>query len=139
MLRMRPEQLQVIQHVAEASFVNRLADHLTAKHADAVVRLPRRTTTVKELPLEELKGLVRNGIGRARAYGLTWESSVGGFVAVAFVVAPNFDAHPLIRRVLKDERVPADLRIDQLWRRTTKKTWAKVRERYEPAAWSRDR
>jgi hypothetical protein len=135
MLRLRSEQLQVFQHVAEANFVNHITDHLTAKHAAVVVRLPHQTATIKELPTEVLRGLVRKGIARARTYGLTWESTVGSFVVVRFVAAPNFDKHPLIRRVLQDERVPADLRINQLWRRTTPKTWAKVHERYDPAAW----
>jgi hypothetical protein len=139
MLRMRPEQLRVFQPVAEANFVNRIVDHLVAKHAELVVRLPQQNTTVQQLPEEVLKGLVRKGIARARAYGLTWESTVGSFVVIRFVAAPNFDAHPLVRRTLKDERVPADLRIDQLWRRTTAKTWAKVRERYDPADWLKDR
>jgi hypothetical protein len=138
MLRMRPEQLQVFQPVAETNFVNRIVDHLTAKHAAVVVRLGQQSTTVKQLPTEVLQGLVRQGIARARAYGLTWESSVGGFVVILFVAAPNFDAHPLVRRVLKDERVPADLRVKHLWHRTTAKTWAKVRERYDPAAWRKE-
>jgi len=139
MLRMRPEQLQVFQPVAEANLVNRIADHLVSKHAEVVVRLGQVTTTVKQLPAEVLKGLVRQGIARARSYGLTWESSAGGFVVILFVAAPNFDAHLLVRRVLKDERVPADLRIQHLWHRTTPKTWAKVRERYDPAAWTKER
>jgi hypothetical protein len=139
MLRLRSEQLQVFQPVAETRFVHRVADHLTAKHPAAVVRLPQQRTTVRELAPEVLKDLVRRGIARARALGLTWESSVGSFVVAQFVAAPNLDAHPLIRRVLKDERVPADLRLQQLWRRTTAKTWAQVRDRYDPAAWLKDR
>src|SRR5262249_24020635 len=134
-LRMRPEQMDVFRPVAEAAFVKRLADLLRARHGDAVVRRAEGTTPLKQLPDGVLRELVQRGIARAREYGLTWQSSLGGFVALRFVMAPNFDAHPLVRRVLRDGRIPADLRVDQLWRRTTRKTWEQVQERYDPRAW----
>ena len=46
-----------------------------------------------------------------------------------------FDEHPLVRRVLKDESIPAQARLDALWARTTEKNWDAVRTAYDPGAW----
>jgi hypothetical protein len=135
MLCMRPEQMEVFNPVAEAAFVKRLADLLRARHGDVAVRRAEGTTPLRQLPDGVLRELVQRGIARAREYGLTWQSSIGGFVVLRFLMAPNFDAHPLVRRVLRDERIPADLRVDRLWRRTTRKTWEQIQERYDPNAW----
>jgi hypothetical protein len=68
---------------------------------------------------------------------MTWESSLMAFVAIMFVAAPNFDQHPLIGRVLKDEAVAPDARINQLWERTTDQNWEAVAQNYDPSAWDR--
>jgi hypothetical protein len=137
MLRMRSEQMEVFRPVADAAFERRLVQHLRQAHPTIAVRLLGETTPLAQLADPRLHELVRNGIARGRAYGLTWQSSLAGFVVLTFVAAPNFDAHPLVRRVLQDERMPADLRIDQLWRRTTRKTWETIRQRYDPTGWQK--
>src|SRR5262249_38329429 len=138
MVRMRAEQMEVFRSLAESAFENRVVAHLRLAHADILVRFPQAAAPVKDVPVETLQALVRRGIARGRAYGLTWQSSLGGFVVLAFVAAPNFDAHPLVRRVLRDDHVPADLRLGQLWKRTTKKTWETISQRYDPAAWEQN-
>lgn len=138
MLKIRREQFEVFQPVAEAAFVRRVAEHLRETCADAVVQFPNEVILVKQIADERLRAVVSDGITRARAYGMTWESAVTAFVVLMFVAAPNFDKHPLIQRVLKDERVAANSRIDQLWERTTDENWEAVRKNYDPAAWISD-
>ena len=138
MLKIRREQFEVFQPVAEAAFVRRVAEHLRASHADAVVQLPNEVILVKQIADERLRRLAKDAIARARGYGMDWESTVTAFVVLMFVAAPNFDKHPLIQRILKDERVPANSRIDQLWERTTEENWEAVRKNYDPAAWISD-
>ena len=134
-LRVREEQLLAFRAVADEDFVARTAEYLRAEHPEAAVALPDGERPLSEMPDELLLGMVRRGIARARSYGLTWESSITAFVVLMFVVAPNFDAHPLIRRVLTDEKVAPDLRVDQLWEETTDENWEAAAAGYDAGAW----
>ena len=138
MLIIRPEQFEIFQPVAEAAFVRRVVEHLREEHADAVIQFPNEVVLVKQISDERLYTIVRIGIKRARDYGMDWESSVIAFVVLMFVAAPSFDRHPLIQRVLKDERAEVNSRIDQLWERTSEENWEAVRKNYDPAAWESD-
>ncbi|MGA9767912.1 MAG: hypothetical protein WBV94_02660 [Blastocatellia bacterium] len=138
MLKIRREQFEVFQPVAEAAFVRRVLEHLRENHADTVIRFPNEVILVKQIADDRLRRLVKAAIARARGYGIDWESTVTAFVVLMFIAAPNFDEHPLIQRVLKDERVEADSRIDKLWERTTEENWEAVRKNYDPIAWSED-
>lgn len=135
MLRISPEQMEVFQPVAEEAFVIRVAEHLRDNHADVAVQVPDKVLVVKQIPEEMLQEMVRQGLARARQYGLDWESSLTAFVVLMFVAAPNFDRHALVERVLKDERVEANSRIDQLWEKTSEENWRVVKENYDVNAW----
>jgi hypothetical protein len=135
MLRIRKTQLHVFQAAADAEFEWRVAEHLRVEHPDAGVRLPEGGALLSEIPEGRLLELVRGGIARARAYGMTWQSSITAFVVLMFVVAPNFDRHPLIRHVLTDSGVRPDERLDALWENTTQENWQAAADNYDPASW----
>ena len=135
MLKIRPEQFAVFQPVAERAFVRRVVEHLRENHAAVVVRFAGEVLLVRQIADEPFYALVRKAIQRARALGMDWESSITAFVVLMFVAAPNFDRHPLIQRVLKDERVPANSRIEQLWERTSEENWEAARKNYDVQAW----
>jgi hypothetical protein len=135
MLKIRPEQFAVFQPVAERAFVRRVVEYLRENHPDVVVQFASEVMLIKQIGDEKLYMLVRRGIVRARALGMDWESSITAFVVLLFITAPNFDLHPLIQRVLKDERVPANSRIEQLWERTSEENWEAVRKNYDVKAW----
>jgi hypothetical protein len=138
MLKIRREQFEVFQPVAEAAFVRRILEHLRENHADRVVQLPNEVILVKQIADDRLRRLAKAAVARARSYGMDWESTVTAFVVLMFVTAPNFDEHPLIQRILKDERVEVNSRIDQLWERTTEENWEAVRKNYDSIAWAED-
>jgi hypothetical protein len=140
MLIIRPEQLEVFRPVAEAAFERRVIEYLRENHADEVVVLPagereKKEIEVKGLDDETLNKLVRTGIDRARSYGMTWESSITAFVVLMFIVAPNFDEHPLIRRALRDGKVEPNLRVEEIWDRTTNENWEVARYSYDASGW----
>jgi hypothetical protein len=136
MLKIRPEQLKVFQPVAEAAFERRVVEYLRENHDDEVVILPAGEYQVKDLDDGTLLKMVRTGIARARSYGMTWESNLTTFAIVMVVVAPNFDDHPLIQRVLNDDRIEPDQRIEQLWRLTEEENWKTAEDSYEARAWN---
>jgi len=135
MLTIRGDQIQSFDNVADEMFVDRVSQYLREHHADTAIQLPEATSTVQDLNDETLHDLVRHGITRAREYGITHESTLAAFVVLQFETAPNFDDHPLLRRVLKDDRVDANLRIDRLLERATPENWQAVKTRYDAGAW----
>src|SRR5262249_29538881 len=135
MLKIRPEHMAVFHEAAEASFLRRVVQYLRERHSSVAVQLPSGITTVELIPEETLFELVENGIKRARRDGMSWESALSAFVVLMFVTAPNFDDHPLIRRVMKDDKIDANARIDHLWESTTEQNWEAVKQRYDTAAW----
>jgi hypothetical protein len=135
MLKIRPEQFAVFQPVAEQAFIRRVVEHLRQQHPEAVVQLAGEVLLIRQLGETQLRRLVGSGLARARALGMDWESSLMAFVVLMFVVAPNFDEHPLIQRVLKDERVAANARLGQLWERTSDENWEAARKNYDARAW----
>jgi hypothetical protein len=135
MLNIRSEQLEVFNPTAERAFQRRVVEYLRENHAGVAVQFPDGVTTVVKIPEDKLSEIVRIGLERARNYGMTWESSLCAFVVLMFVAAPNFDEHPLIERVLKDESVEPDSRIDQLWERTSEQNWEAVKQKYDAKTW----
>ncbi|HYO64313.1 MAG TPA: hypothetical protein VER08_11830 [Pyrinomonadaceae bacterium] len=127
--------MDAFQPVAEANFERRVMDYLRENHPEAVVETPSGGFALTELDEETLRRMVRAGLRAARGYGLTWESSLTSFVVVMFLVAPNFHAHPLVRRVLTDEEVEPDRRVEHLWEQTTEENWEAVQENYDAGAW----
>src|SRR5262245_48265176 len=135
MLKIRSEQMEAFQPVAEAAFVRRVVEHLREHQSATVIQFADEVVPLKQISDERLQAMVRTGIARARAYGMDWESSITAFVVTMFVAAPNFDKHPLIQRVLNDERVDSNSRMDELWERTSEDNWEAVKRTYDPAAW----
>ena len=135
MLKIRSEQIAAFKPVAEDGFVRRVAAHVRAKHPRVAVRLPERLTVAGRLEDETLHALVRGGVARARRYGMEAEAALAAFVVTMFLTAPNFDEHPLIRRVLADDKIPPDGKVGQLLQSVTAKNLQVVKDTYNPAAW----
>jgi len=113
MLKIGKRQMETLDRAIDAAYARDVARYIRAEH-EALVR---------SLPEAELLRRVEIGIGRAKRYGMTWDATITAFVAIMFEVAPAFDEQPAIQRVLRDDRLPADVRIDALWDRTTDEDW----------------
>jgi hypothetical protein len=138
MLIIRPAQMQAFQGVADDAFVRRLSEFIRGTLRDLPVRLHDGPVLIGRATDETLRRLVRTGMERARGYGMTSEVSLTTFVLLMFAVAPNFDAHPLIRRTLEDARVPPDARFAELWKTVTPANLGAAKELYDPQAWEAD-
>ncbi len=136
MLKIRREQFEALQLAAADGFVIRLAGYVRKKHSDVIAQLPDGTYTVSQLSEEQLREMVQSGIARAQNYGITWESGLSAFVVLMFVVAPNFDEHPLIEKALKDRTVESNARIDKLWEQTSEEIWNETKQNYDAGAWN---
>jgi hypothetical protein len=135
MLKIRNEQIAAFQPVADAEFVRRIAEFVRNNHARSVIRTPQGPTLISRLPEAQFEKMVEHAVTRAKSYGLTWESSITGFVILMFKVAPNFDQHPAINRALTDKQVSADERIKKLLEVTTSSDWWEAKDSYDASAW----
>lgn len=130
--------MQAFQGVADDALVRRLSEFIRGTLHDLPVRLHDGPVPVRRTTDETLRRLVGTGMGRARGYGMTSERSLTTFVFMMFTVAPNFDAHPLIRRVLEDASVTPDARFEKLWETVTPANLGAAKELYDPRAWEAD-
>jgi hypothetical protein len=112
----RQQQMAAFQMMAEERFVLQTMEHMREYHPEQVLGLDHGT----------LRGSIEAAIARARTYGLTWESSITGFVALSFLLGRNFDRYPRIQAVLTDARIPANERLDYLGHSMTPTDWARV-------------
>src|SRR5215813_6195376 len=138
MLRIRHEQIDAFQLVADEYFVRRVSRYVRDNHADVLIQLSEFSVSVENIADESLFELIRHGIARARSYGINLESDLTANVVMMFVAAPNFDEHPLIQRVLKSQEIQPDLRMNELWERVSEQTWEAVKKNYNPKAWRMD-
>ena len=136
MLKIRAEQIQAFQEEAEISFVRRLVEYLQQRHGNVIVQLPQGPAIVKQVPNEALHEMARNGIARAREYGMNWESSLAAFVVLMFISAPNFDEHPTVRRVLQDKGIAPESRVNHLLERISQHEWETINKDYDVKAWN---
>jgi hypothetical protein len=124
-LKIRAEQMGVFEEEVQRRFLLHVVDHLRQHYA----------ASVHAVSDERLEQRVRSGIARARRYGLTWESSIAAFVTLMFVIAPNFDEHPAMRKALTDRRTPPDDRIELMMMNTSDDDWSQAAANADPRAW----
>jgi hypothetical protein len=97
----------------DRELVEFVRDHLCEHHPEAVASL-------KEAVIERRAAF---GIGRAEAHGFNSDASIAGFVALMFLVAPDFDTHPPIAAVLADTSLAPEARLRALFERTAEEDW----------------
>jgi hypothetical protein len=126
-VRLREDQIHALEDETGGRFIYRVVAHLRQHHAGALTDLSDETVAYR----------VRIGVVRAWRYGLTWQSSIAAFVALMFVIAPNFDEHPVLRRILNDRSVEPGARIDHLMNTATAEDWAEAAAAADSSAWQR--
>lgn len=132
---LRAEQIEKFDEYSRKGFEERLARHVRMRYADVRVSMPAGVFPVSELPAECLAAMVRQSIEKARQYGISWESATASFTALMFVVGPNFDEHPAIRRELQDPDVPDNSKIDHLSLVISEATWRDAKQAQGQKAW----
>lgn len=117
MLKISPEQMQVLQLEEDRKFARVVAAYLRTEHSDAVAVLDSAN----------LEARILMGFTAARRHRLTWRSSLQAFVVLMFLTSPRFDEHPAVQRVLDDPALAANSQLDVLMERTSAADWAAIR------------
>jgi hypothetical protein len=132
----RSEQMAAFANKAQGDFVIRLKQYLCKAHGSVNVQLPfGKHYCVRGTPDRIITEMVRRAIEKGRLYSISLESSLAAFVTLMFVVAPNFDADPLVHRILTDSKIPANDRVSRACEWISNRHWKRVRRNYDPAAW----
>jgi hypothetical protein len=125
MLVIRDRQIERLNRFAEEEFIDELTLEVRDLHGDLV----------GELSDEELREMVAAGVARARRHGLTIEDTIGTFVGWMFEFAPNFDEQENIKKMLADESLAPDDRIELIVQATTEADWAQAEAMSDETAW----
>ncbi len=125
MLEIRKEQEDAFLLHDEEAFISFIIEHLREEHYDYV----------SDMPDSMLHEMVSNGLARARSHGFTSPEDLTAFVALMFVMAPNFDEHPVLQKILDDRTIPEDQRLDRLLVDELNLCWEEVEENYDGEAW----
>jgi len=113
MLQIREEQMALFESSAEDGFMQRLLHHLHTNHPEQVDGLSQQA----------LRARAQYGVEVARGYGVHGEAALTAFVALMFVVSPDFHTQPAINRVLEEMRFTPEQNFDDLFARTDDKDW----------------
>ena len=83
MLTIRADLMGTLEEHARGKFVGELRAVLAKKYPHCLLSFP--------IPVQEQ--IVRNMLGRASRWGITWKSALVAFAEMMLSVAPNFDEH----------------------------------------------
>lgn len=125
MLKIRDSQLDAFKPSGDDEVLDFVVEHLECEH--------RRL--VASIPPEDLREMAANGIRRARSHGFSTAADLAAFVAIMFVIAPNFDEHPAIRSALRDDSDRPGDRFDRVFDRAPDSAWAEAERDYDADAW----
>ena len=109
MLIIREEQRAAFRAAARRRLCDRICMLL-------LQMLPDRTAKFEQA---ELVAFVDTGIDRALAWGFTWDSTIGDYIALSLQRGADFDRVPEVRRVFEDGTIPVKARVRVLVERFT--------------------
>jgi hypothetical protein len=123
--KIRAEQMAAHRSVAERAFEDEIMAFLASEHPEIVA----------DLKPDVFRSMVQAGVARARSHSLSQRYSISVFVALMFVIAPNFDECPPIRDRFASEGAPPDDVLDGVVGATSPGEWLVAKDMSDPAAW----
>jgi len=134
-LIIRREQVEMFDTAAAVAFNAQIVSYLRSNHPETEVRLTTGTCFVQNIPEKQFQGLVNCGINRARKHNLEFASNQIAFVVLMFLVAPNFDKHPVIDSFFIEHSGIADYRFHRVWEDVSDSDWQIAKSIYDVEAW----
>ena len=122
MLVIRKKQIEALDRYSEKLFLDRMTDHLYEIFPDKCEELGSKA---------QIRELARQGLERARGYGIDTEEDVALFVDIMFGIGPDFledkDMH-WARSILEREGLSGPAKMDLILQRLEKKLAAEESE-----------
>lgn len=118
MLVLRRGQTHVFKPLVEEALVARIAWFLRLE----------APAEIQKLDNEALYETIRVGVQKGRALGLTWTSTLGGFVGCLLTVGPKFYEHPAVQAIMSEPKLSPDERFESLAARLSGEQWLEAAE-----------
>lgn len=125
MLTIRPEQLKAFSPQDPEVIASVLFRTARQDHEQVVGQMSDR----------DLLACVKSAMARGAKYGICDLGPISHFFYLMLSLAPNFDEHPEIQRILKDPQYAQDELVPAVVEETTEETWQDVVERFDAKAW----
>lgn len=126
MLTIRKEQFEVFERLALENFADDTVDFLLIEYPDAV----------EHLSAVELRERVGYALARAWGMGMRTDVALQDFTALIIMYGPRFDQYPAVRKILVDETIPPDDRINALTQELPRRIWDELAILVSNADWS---
>jgi hypothetical protein len=113
MLKIRSEQMDALEEYAERQFERKASDHVRRYFS----------TRCSAMSDEAILATVRQGVERARSYGIELEYDVLRFINHMCALGLEFDTDarfPWVQEVLGNDAMDASSRMDELSERTSR-------------------
>lgn len=142
MFKVRAQQFETLEKQGQHEFPSRVLAHLRQHHSECTLKVSNGRETaseaIKNVSESTLRTLIARGLERAAGFGLTWQSSLLAFVVTMFVCSPNFCEHPKMARIMRDARIPPNLRLLAAVRLMSLQDWDAAAQMYRPESWLRN-
>ncbi|HEX8408295.1 MAG TPA: hypothetical protein VF883_05485 [Thermoanaerobaculia bacterium] len=90
---------------------------------------------VQPLSVPDLEAMLETALRRARGRGLEDRGRMFEFAKLMFVIAPGFDRHPVIERILGGDTGTPDERFTRAIETMTYADWERAQKLYDPRDW----
>jgi hypothetical protein len=87
------------------------------------------------MPRDLVFDMVDGGIATARSFGLSTPEDLAGFVCLMFEIGPEFYRQPNILKILQDNSIEPQRKLEELDRRTTEQDWNEARDNLAEQSW----
>lgn len=125
MLIIRPEHIAAFNPQADDEIEDFILGCILENHLDLVI----------EMTDEDRRLCVRSGMKRARQYEIKEAADLATFICLMLEFAPNFDEHPLIKKILTDTAIDGSAKIREVINSTTDAAWQDTIDNYDERAW----
>ncbi len=108
--------MEVFQQYLDQRLVGETMSYLRAEQPGSVMGVPEMV----------LRRRVERGLMRARQYGMRADTSIQALIGMMFEFGPHFDRHPVVAKLLRNERLQPDDRTYALVFEISDRVWEEM-------------
>ena len=126
MLVIRQEQINQMVKGTDEEFVEYVTRHMKSEGHEII----------EERDEETLRTMVRGGIRRSESHGFSRPEDIVGFVSIMFKISPNFDEEEEIQRILDNENLTPEARLEFVWSEAVPaEVWEEAEKNADEDSW----
>lgn len=112
-MQIRDAQMHIFEEARRREFASDVKTYLLGFHSGRL----------EGLSDQEIDERIDRTLRKAERFGITQARSLTVFIALAFIVGPQFDTYPAAQGILRDPRIPGNDKPIALLRRISSRQW----------------